>query len=130
MSIKSIPFERPVERSSPATQSGKTFQVTFRPLNVTMEAEEGQNILEICEANRIPLEHNCGGNCACSTCHVIILKGMDRLSPQEDDELDQLDEAEGLTLTSRLGCQAKVYGDVDLEIPATHRPSELATTRS
>ena len=130
MAIKSIPFERPVERSSTATQIGKTVQVTVRPLNVTVEAEEGQSILEICEANRIPLEHNCGGNCACSTCHVIILHGMEHLSPQEDDELDQLDEAEGLTLTSRLGCQAKVYGDVELEIPATHRLSEPATTRS
>jgi uncharacterized 2Fe-2S/4Fe-4S cluster protein (DUF4445 family) len=48
---------------------------------------------------------------------VIIHRGIDHLSAQEDDELDQLDEAEGVTLNSRLGCQAKVYGDVDVEIP-------------
>ncbi len=37
----------------------------------------------------------------------------------EDDEADQLDEAEGLTLDSRLGCQSKITGEVDLivEIP-------------
>jgi hypothetical protein len=33
------------------------------------------------------------------------------------NHLDQLDEAEGVTLNSRLGCQAKVYGDVEVEIP-------------
>ena len=117
MAIKNIPVQPVIEQPRPLTERGTLFAITFRPLNVTVEVPEGQSILESCETYRIPLEHSCGGNCACSTCHVIIRDGLDRLSPPEDDELDQLDEAEGLTLTSRLGCQAKIYGDVEVEIP-------------
>lgn len=117
MAIKNIPVQHPIERSGPATLSGKTFKVRFLPLDVTVGSHEGQSLLEVCEDHRIPLDHACGGNCACSSCRVIIHRGMDHLSAQDDDELDQLDEAEGLTFNSRLGCQAKVYGDVDVEIP-------------
>ncbi len=117
MAIKNIPVQPVIEQPRPRTERGTLFTITFRPLNVTVEVPEGQSILESCETYRIPLEHSCGGNCACSSCHVIIRDGLDRLSPPEDDELDQLDEAEGLTLTSRLGCQAKIYGDVEVEIP-------------
>lgn len=117
MAIKNIPVQPVIQQPSPLTDRGTLFKITFRPLNVTVEVPEGQSILESCETHRIPLEHSCGGNCACSTCHVIIRDGFDRLSLPEEDELDQLDEAAGLTLTSRLGCQAKIYGDVEVEIP-------------
>lgn len=88
-------------------------------MNVTCEALVGDNILEVALANGIDLQHNCGGVCACSTCHVIVKHGLKSLTEMEDDEGDQLDEAEGLTLDSRLGCQAKITGEVDLvvEIP-------------
>jgi 2Fe-2S ferredoxin len=48
---------------------------------------------------------------------VIVKEGADNLSPMEDDEEDRLDMAEGLTIRSRLGCQAVVRGDVVVEIP-------------
>jgi len=95
----------------------KRVKVTFKPLNVTVEGEEGESILEIALRHDIPLDHNCGGNCACTTCHVIVKEGFDHLSEIEEDEEDMLDKAKGLTLTSRLGCQAHVYGDVVVEIP-------------
>ena len=93
--------------------------ITYFPMNVTCEALVGDNILEVALANGIDLQHNCGGVCACSTCHVIVKKGLRSLTEMEDDEGDQLDEAEGLTLDSRLGCQSKITEDVDLivEIP-------------
>ncbi|MEP7234216.1 MAG: 2Fe-2S iron-sulfur cluster-binding protein [Ignavibacteriota bacterium] len=88
-------------------------------MNITCEALVGDNVLEVALANGIDLQHNCGGVCACSTCHVIVRKGTNALTDMEDDEGDQLDEAEGLTLESRLGCQAKITEEVDLivEIP-------------
>ena len=67
------------------------------------------------------LDHACGGSCACTTCHVIVLEGQENLSEPEDDELDRLDMAAGLTLRSRLGCQAVVKGDITVEIPAWNR---------
>ena len=93
--------------------------VTFLPMNVTCEALVGESILDVALAHGIDLQHNCGGVCACSTCHVKIRKGSDQLKEMEDDEADQLDEAEGLALESRLGCQALILSDVDViaEIP-------------
>lgn len=73
------------------------------------------SILDILLAHGVPLEHACGGSCACTTCHVIVRRGGERLSPAEEDEEDMLDKAPGLTPTSRLGCQAVVQDD-DAEI--------------
>lgn len=120
MPIKNIPMPRP---AAPAAvgEDGRPVTVTLQPAAITLTGREGQTIFEICQEHDIPLEHSCGGNCACSTCHVIIREGMEHVSEAEEDELDQLDEAEGLTLHSRLGCQAKVYGDIAVEIPKQPR---------
>ena len=65
----------------------------------------------------IPLEHACGGSCACTTCHLIVRKGAENLSEEQDNELDRLDTAWDLTTSSRLGCQAVIKGDVVVEFP-------------
>ena len=103
-------------------------RVTFLPLNKTVEVDDSKypladhgkpgSLLDIALANGIELEHNCGGSCACTTCHVIVREGAENLSEMAEDEEDRLDTAEGLTLHSRLGCQAVVHGDVVVEIPA------------
>jgi 2Fe-2S ferredoxin len=92
-------------------------KVTFLPNNVTVEVDTDETILEAALANDIELEHNCGGNCCCTTCHVIIREGEDRLSSMEEEEEDRLEECAELTPTSRLGCQVKIRGDVMIEIP-------------
>jgi 2Fe-2S ferredoxin len=104
-----------------------THTVTFLPLSITVEVDEAKypladhgkpgSLLDIALAHNIHLEHNCGGSCACTTCHVIVREGEDNLSAMEQDEEDRLDTAEGLTLHSRLGCQAVVKGHVVVEIP-------------
>jgi 2Fe-2S ferredoxin len=73
------------------------------------------SILDVLLAHGVALEHACGGNCACTTCHVIVRGGGQTLSPAEESEDDLLDKAPGLTPTSRLGCQA-VITDPDAEI--------------
>ncbi|MCL4461168.1 MAG: 2Fe-2S iron-sulfur cluster-binding protein [Nitrospirae bacterium] len=92
-------------------------KIHFPELGKTIEASEGESILKAALRAGIPVEHNCGGVCACSTCHVIVEEGGKNLSPMEEDEEDQLDEAEGLTLKSRLSCQAIVHGDIVVRIP-------------
>ncbi len=69
----------------------------------------------------IPLEHACGGNCACTTCHVIVKAGAANLSPMDDLEADRVDGAWDVGPDSRLACQAVVLGDVVCEIPAYNR---------
>ncbi|MEI8135587.1 MAG: 2Fe-2S iron-sulfur cluster-binding protein [bacterium] len=100
--------------------------ITYLPMNVTCEALVGDNFLEIALANGIDLQHNCGGVCACSTCHVIVKQGIQSLTEMSDDEADQLDEAEGLTLDSRLGCQAKITDDVDYIVRIPQLNPEIA----
>lgn len=106
-------------------------KVTFLPEDKTVEfdpdkmpyRDHGQrgSLLDVALNFDIHLEHACGGSCACTTCHVIVTEGEKNLSEPEDDELDRLDMAAGLTLRSRLGCQAVVKGDVKVEIPAWNR---------
>ena len=44
-----------------------------------VQIEPGYTVLEAALLNDIKLNHNCGGVCACSTCHVYIEKGMETL---------------------------------------------------
>jgi 2Fe-2S ferredoxin len=106
-------------------------KVTFMPENKTVEFQSGklpygdhgkpESLLDIAMNLGVHLEHACGGSCACTTCHVIVTEGEKNLSEAEDDELDRLEMAAGLTLRSRLGCQAVVKGDVTVEIPGWNR---------
>lgn len=92
-------------------------KVTFLPSNQIIEAKSGDSILETALSNDVPIQHACGGFCACTTCHIIVKSGMENLSQMEDDEQDRLEvAATGLTASSRLGCQAKIHGDVVIEV--------------
>ena len=110
-----------------------TVKVTFLPENKTFEFEHGklpyqdhgkpQSLLDVAMNFGFHLEHACGGNCACTTCHVVVKKGKELLSPMEDDEADKLDMAADLQLESRLGCQSVIEkpGEVVVEIPSWNR---------
>ncbi|MBK7343489.1 MAG: 2Fe-2S iron-sulfur cluster binding domain-containing protein [Saprospiraceae bacterium] len=74
-------------------------------------AEEGYSILEITEDHQIHLNHNCGGVCACSTCHVYIESGEEFLEEISDKEEDFIDRAINPRLESRLGCQCIILND-------------------
>jgi len=76
------------------------------------------SILDVMLGHGVHLEHACGGNCACTTCHVIVRQGFNKLGESSEQEEDLLDKAPGLTPTSRLGCQA-VIEDADAEIVVT-----------
>jgi 2Fe-2S ferredoxin len=92
-------------------------KLTFLTTQQTFEVNPGESILDIAIANDVPIQHACGGFCACTTCHVIVKSGIENLSEMEEDEQDRLEvAASGLTEHSRLGCQAKVHGDVSVEI--------------
>ncbi|MBI5136814.1 MAG: 2Fe-2S iron-sulfur cluster binding domain-containing protein [Nitrospirae bacterium] len=95
-------------------------KVTFLPSGITVEVDPADypyghdgrpgSLLDIGLAHGVDIGHNCGGACACTTCHVVVESGEDHLSEMEDDEEDRLDRAPGLTLHSRLACQAVVEG--------------------
>lgn len=79
-----------------------------------------QSILEIALGNNIDLHHNCGGVCACSTCHVYINKGEEMLEELSDKEEDFIDRAVSPRINSRLGCQCVLLegsGEIDVTLP-------------
>lgn len=95
----------------------KMSKISFLPKDIEVEVSEDTIILDAALDNNIHINHNCGGNCACSTCHVIVESGFEKLPPLSEDEEDMLDEAEGLTETSRLACQIKAVADLVIKIP-------------
>ncbi|PIE89283.1 MAG: ferredoxin [Acidobacteria bacterium] len=84
---------------------------------------EAGSILQIAIENQIDIDHACGGVGACSTCHVIVEQGEEFCEEPSDDELDQLDNAPGLQMDSRLACQCVPTGEGNLivTIPAWNR---------
>ncbi|MCS7086975.1 MAG: 2Fe-2S iron-sulfur cluster-binding protein [Bacteroidia bacterium] len=100
----------------------KVFEVTFLfeepgKTPITVRAVEGDTILDAALDNGIELHHNCGGVCACSTCHVYIEEGMEFLPEITDKEEDFIDRAINPRLESRLGCQCVIGGPVTVRIP-------------
>jgi ferredoxin len=91
----------------------------------TVEAEVGQDLLDVAQAAGQPLEGTCEGQMACSTCHVIVDKDwFDKLPQAVEDEEDMLDLASGARRTSRLSCQIVLTAELDglvVHIPAESR---------
>ncbi len=84
----------------------------------------GTSLLEAATRAHFPEGSACGGVCACSTCHVHVLRGGDLLSEQEDEEADILDKAFDVRVTSRLGCQSKIVGEGEIEVEITRESLE------
>ncbi len=91
-------------------------RVRFLKEGLEVEVEKGTTILAAAKKIGAPQGDRCGGVCACSTCHVYVTAGFDRSSEISDEEFDILDKAFDVRSTSRLGCQAKVEGDITVEI--------------
>ena len=102
------------------------YNITFRfeqkglePISIKNVAAD-QSVLEVALKNDIVLHHNCGGVCACSTCHLYVENGEDFLEELSDKEEDFIDRAINPRLNSRLGCQCVLQdgtGDVIVTLP-------------
>lgn len=100
------------------------FLPTFLTDETTIDVAPGTTLQEAAEEAGVPMGDACGGNCACSTCHVHVVEGFDSLDEMEDEEDDILGKAEDVQIFSRLGCQAEV-GRTDLVVKIT-RESQVA----
>jgi 2Fe-2S ferredoxin len=91
-------------------------RVTFLPEGRTVEADGGETLLDVALDSGIWIEHACGGNCACTTCRVVVELGVENLSPMEAVEADRLETADDAVPASRLACQALVMGDATVRL--------------
>ena len=81
----------------------------------TVEAENGMTVMEAAVKNSVPgIDADCGGACACATCHVYVGKDwLDKTGTAEQMEEDMLDFAFDVRDNSRLSCQIKVTDEID-----------------
>lgn len=102
------------------------YNITFNFEQKGLEAitlsniEADQSILEVALKNNIELHHNCGGVCACSTCHLYVESGENFIEELSDREEDFIDRAVNPRLNSRLGCQCLLFegnGNITVTIP-------------
>ena len=101
------------------TVTFKFEQQALEPIKLT-NIEDGQSLLELALKNDIELHHNCGGVCACTTCHLYVEKGMEFIDEISDKEEDFIDRAVNPRLNSRLGCQSVLLdggGEIEARIP-------------
>jgi 2Fe-2S ferredoxin len=95
---------------------------TIHPL----EALDGWRVMEVIRDWRLPIKAECGGACACATCHVRVdPKWLSKLPAPSDEELEMLDGAFHVDERSRLCCQIIMSEELDgLEVELT--PESLA----
>ena len=106
--------------SVPATTI--TFQFSDGQPAQTHVAAAGESVLDVALNNGIQLQHNCGGVCGCSTCHIYVNTGGGDLPEISDKEEDFIDRAENPRINSRLACQCVLEKDMQVvvTIPAQH----------
>ena len=93
-------------------------RVTFiHPDGKQGEVPENTSLLEAAEELGFSLNHDCGGNASCTTCRVDVIMGGENLSEIDFDEQDLLDREALTEPYHRLGCQARILGDVMVQVP-------------
>ena len=89
--------------------------VAFDGQRYDLEAADGSTVMENAVRNSVPgIEAECGGACACATCHVYVDDAWTaKVGEPEPMEEDMLDFAFDVRPTSRLSCQIKMSADLD-----------------
>jgi 2Fe-2S ferredoxin len=81
----------------------------------TVEGKNGMTVMETAIKHNIPgIDADCGGACACATCHVYVdVAFTDKVGKPSAMEQSMLDFAENVKENSRLSCQIKIRDDLD-----------------
>ncbi len=89
--------------------------ITHDGTTTNIEATDGDSLMETAVNNSVPgIDADCGGGCACATCHVYIEDDfVEKLEPASELEIDMLDFAEDVSTNSRLSCQISIKPDMD-----------------
>ena len=79
-----------------------------------LDALSGWRVMEIIRDNGLPIKAECGGACACATCHVYVSEDwLAKLPAMQDEEEEMLDEAMAVEPKSRLSCQLIMGEELD-----------------
>jgi 2Fe-2S ferredoxin len=91
-----------------------------------IEAPVGVTLMEVARQHGVQgVVAQCGGACACATCHVYVAPGwIEKLEPREEMEEGRLETAWETRSNSRLSCQIHITADLDgleVAVPAQQR---------
>lgn len=103
-------------------------KITVLPEGRIIQAESGDNLMQVLLTHDVKIEHACEGAGTCATCHIYIREGLDSLKPPSDIEDETLNRAWGLDLDSRLSCQV-VIGNEDLTVELPKYTRNLVAER-
>jgi 2Fe-2S ferredoxin len=105
----------PFISSRDASPMPKITYITSDGAETVVEAPVGSTVMENAIKNMVPgIEAECGGACACATCHVYVDPDWaEKTGQPEPMEEDMLDFAYDVQPTSRLSCQIKVSEALD-----------------
>ena len=117
---------KPINRGSASANPRRSHQhpvvfmtkitfIDFEGTARTVDGENGSTVMETAIKNGVPgIEAECGGACACSTCHVYIEEAWrEKVGEPSPMEEDMLDFAYDVKPNSRLSCQMKVSDELD-----------------
>jgi ferredoxin len=94
-------------------------------INITIQDRNGQqqdveipeeislSLMEVLRASGYNILATCGGMALCATCHVQVLKGLEKLPEAGNDEMDMLDTLPDANFDSRLACQIRISEELD-----------------
>ena len=92
-------------------------KITFLPDKKNITVKEGTTILEALESAGINIDTPCGGKGTCGKCKILVIKGMNMITPVEEKFLSE----EEIKKDFRLACQTKIFKDTIIEIPSKIR---------
>lgn len=81
---------------------------------VRIDATEGRRLVLALEDAGVDILHRCGGNARCATCRVEVLDGVP--TPITEWEEERLQRLTGRHDTTRLSCQIRVTGDLQVRV--------------
>ena len=89
--------------------------IEFNGTEHTVDANNGESIMVAATSNLVPgIDADCGGECSCATCHVLIdADWMRKVGQPSDQEESMLDLNPDREVNSRLSCQISVNDDLD-----------------
>lgn len=79
-----------------------------------LDAPEGWRAMEVIRDHGLEIKAECGGSCACATCHVYVEEEwLEKLEDPSDEETEMMDEAFEVEDNSRLSCQILISSELD-----------------
>ena len=92
----------------------KIYAIDRHGKEYTLEGREGWSVMEILRDGGLDIAAECGGACACATCHVYVTGDwLEKLPAKSDAETDMLDMALAVEPNSRLSCQITCSEELD-----------------